>query len=112
MPSTGFGTTPYDFVAAILMDRANCSPANLDSPSRASDSPLKNWASISPELPRAPSSAELAIFFEISATELDAYPFKSSSTDFTVKSMLVPVSPSGTGNTFNALMVSLFTSSA
>ena len=72
--------------------------------------PRNNWDKITPELPRAPlkepDESAFAIVsivgFSIAATSLAAA--------MIVMVILVPVSPSGTGNTFNSLIHSFFAS--
>ena len=73
-----------------------------------------NWERITPLLPLAPKNAPFANAEETEATERLWSFGKVSSAACTaarmVKSMLVPVSPSGTGNTFSALMASRYSS--
>ena len=67
---------------------------------------------ITPELPRAPrSSAEAAVsaaFASVGSSSLSS----SVMADAMVMDILVPVSPSGTGNTFSSLARSLFSAMA
>ena len=59
-----------------------------------------NWETMTPELPRAPKITEEAIFLDTESRSTTL-----SSTDCSpltmVVTMLVPVSPSGTGNTLS-----------
>ncbi len=75
-------------------------------PARRSDRPWKNWAMIAPELPRAPSMASEAT----RRRTAPAWPRRRSRTTPSiaprVKARLVPVSPSGTGNTLMRLISS------
>ena len=72
--------------------------------------PRKSWDKITPELPLAPLKEpdEMALQrerisgFSIAATSLAA--------DMMVRVILVPVSPSGTGNTFKSLIHSFLDS--
>ena len=70
-----------------------------------------NWEKITPLLPRAPSSAPRAIALLIAPTVADADSGSSAAVAArSVNSMLMPVSPSGTGKTLSALMASALAS--
>ena len=73
--------------------------------------PRKIWLVITPELPLAPRSAPLDTASHISWKRLEEQAFISDIADCMVSDMLVPVSPSGTGNTFRASTLALFISS-
>ncbi len=77
-------------------------------PSTARAKPRKIWERITPELPRAPIrlpwEASLAIL--LTSAALDS--LTSSTALWSVSSMLVPVSPSGTGKTLSRLTSSWF----
>src|SRR5438034_2008909 len=64
--------------------------------------PRKIWDRITPELPRAPISAPCAARLAMAERSGSSSPRMSSTADCSVKSMLVPVSPSGTGKTLSA----------
>ena len=75
-------------------------------PSKPIDKPLKNCDVITPELPRADKTMERAIFLEIVPRFVSFMPKPEDAPPSMVIFMFVPVSPSGTGNTFNALILS------
>src|SRR2546422_4570649 len=64
--------------------------------------PRKIWDRITPELPRAPMSAPCEARLAMAERSGSSSPRMSSTADCKVKSMLVPVSPSGTGKTLSA----------
>ncbi len=60
---------------------------------------------MTPELPRAPMSAPVVTALQISSPVAPIGSFaRFVTTIWRVRDMLVPVSPSGTGNTFRSLM--------
>src|ERR671935_384238 len=65
--------------------------------------PRKIWERMTPELPRAPIRLPWAAMRAILLTSVALESLMSSTADCSVSSMLVPVSPSGTGNTFRRL---------
>ena len=72
--------------------------------------PRRSWDRMTPEFPRAPlkDPEEIALHRgSISGFSREATSFAA---DVIVSVMLVPVSPSGTGNTFNSLIHSLLAS--
>jgi hypothetical protein len=64
--------------------------------------PLKNCDKITPELPRAPINIPLDSFLDISYIDFESNCLISFAPASIVIRMFVPVSPSGTGNTFKA----------
>ncbi len=52
---------------------------------------------MTPELPRAPINEPWAMAAQVAARSGESRPSSSSVTDWRVRAMLVPVSPSGTG---------------
>ncbi len=58
---------------------------------------------MTPELPRAPMSADSATMELMRPMELSGVAEVEATMDFMVPAMLLPVSPSGTGNTLMAL---------
>src|SRR4026209_1688309 len=72
----------------------------------ASVNPRRKWASIMPELPRAPSTAARAIVWAVSESGASPSALRASATARRVRVMLGPVSPSGTGNTLMRLISS------
>jgi hypothetical protein len=72
-------------------------------PSRALEKPRNSRLVMTPELPRAPRSmAEAAVFAASPTVQLSSMACSSRTAAPTVMPMLVPVSPSGTGNTFSS----------
>ena len=69
----------------------------------ASRRPRNSWAMMSPLLPREESNAARAIAVAVVGTWAVAVVSMSDAMPRIVSTMLVPVSPSGTGKTFRAL---------
>ena len=65
--------------------------------------PRKIWLRMTPEFPLAPISMPLARVFVITARSLEPLFLTSDMPLVNVRDMFVPVSPSGTGNTFREL---------
>ena len=109
VPSVGFPTAEYALVFAFSIQIAHSlTPNDCLSPT-PSDMPLKNCDNITPLLPLASISDDLAIKRDITSNSSDPEFndfFMAFDTAFIVIAILVPVSPSGTGNTLR-----LFTSS-
>ena len=72
--------------------------------------PRRSWDKITPELPLAPRREPEEIAFAIATISGFSSAFTSFAADRIVSVIFVPVSPSGTGNTFNSLMNSFFAS--
>ena len=72
--------------------------------------PRSSWDRITPELPLAPRRDPEEIAFAISFIAGLFNAVTSFAADIIVIDILVPVSPSGTGNTFNSLIHSFFDS--
>ena len=107
VPSTGFATAPYAARDPESSAFARSRPLNVRLPLRPSAIPRRIWLVITPELPRAPMSAPNdAAAATRSAGASAPTPSASMRAARTVASMFVPVSPSGTGNTFRALISS------
>ena len=70
--------------------------------------PLISWLNITPEFPLAPRSEPLAIALATFSMVGSVMAATSFAADMMVMVILVPVSPSGTGNTLSSLMYSLF----
>ena len=67
-------------------------------PAMRSLMPRRSWERITPEFPRAPMSDPWPMALHTSARPAPAStPWSSSTTASSVRAMLVPVSPSGTG---------------
>ena len=106
VPSTGRAIAEYADSAAFTTAAPKPPVVTRGESGRPSENPQKNCARIAPELPRAPPTAWSASVFDISRTwrwrtrEMPAAIFWS------VEATLVPVSPSGTGNTLILLRAS------
>ena len=68
--------------------------------------PLNSCERITPELPLAPLREPLDIAFAILSMVGCSTIITAFTADIAVRVMLVPVSPSGTGNTFSSLILS------
>ena len=66
--------------------------------------PRNSRERMTPEFPRAPRSRALAAVWATSPTVAHCFFFSSAAAALMVRLILVPVSPSGTGNTFRSLM--------
>ena len=108
VPSFGFITALYAESTAF----SKAFPSTYTSASSTSRStrvkPRNNWERITPEFPRAPRRDPLEIALQIVSIEGSSKAATSSAADIIVIVILVPVSPSGTGKTFNSLMYSFF----
>src|SRR5437879_3364813 len=103
VPSVGLLTARYAALAASSKASASSLGVSELLPSTALAKPRKICDRITPELPRAPirlpCEANLAILLTSAAFDS----LMSSTADCSVSNMLVPVSPSGTGNTLRRL---------
>ena len=72
--------------------------------------PLKSCDSMTPEFPLAPRSDPEEIAFEIETISGFSIAATSFAAEIIVIDILVPVSPSGTGKTFNSFIHSFFCS--
>ncbi|MNN61945.1 hypothetical protein D3C81_1772080 [compost metagenome] len=103
VPSTGLTTALYAVSTPFCSAAANCWALALSSSCTDLAKPRNNCDRITPELPRAPISRPL----ERASAALPKCGFwrffNSSTPEVMVRFILVPVSPSGTGNTFSAL---------
>ena len=86
---------------------ANSALSTLVLPSNPLEIPLSIWDKITPEFPLAPIKAPLANFLEVSPIDSEFKFSISLTAALNVIDIFVPVSPSGTGNTFKALTKSL-----
>ena len=82
----------------------------VSSPAISFVKPLKSWDKITPELPRAPRREPEDNALAMEPMEGSAMAATSLAAAMMVIVILVPVSPSGTGNTFNSLIHSFFAS--
>ena len=111
VPSFGFITALYAVSTARLKARAMIRlsiPASSACSRISFVKPRINWLRITPELPRAPRREPLAIAFATFSRVGASIAATSRAADMMVMVMFVPVSPSGTGNTFNSLIHSFF----
>ena len=111
VPSRGWLTAVYaESVAEPKAATARPDPTSIE-PAIPSANPLSNCDRITPLFPRAPQNAPVAM---LSATEPADVASSSlcicSMPARNVNSMLVPVSPSGTGKTLSAFAASRYNS--
>lgn len=108
VPSLGIESALRVFSAAETAALASRFAPIRASCCSSSASAEKNWARIAPELPLAPASADCAALL----STLPAFLGRNAASDEviarTVLAMLVPVSPSGTGNTLIASKLAEF----
>ena len=110
VPSFGFITALY----AVSTAFSNASDNTCTSISSYSAitlvNPRNSWERMTPELPLAPRREPEEIAFASDFMSGSAIAATSFAADMIVIDMLVPVSPSGTGNTFSSLIHSFFAS--
>src|ERR1700730_4384465 len=111
VPSVGLLTARYAALAASSKAAASSLGVNELLPSTARAKPRKICDRITPEFPRAPIRLPCDASFAILLTSAAFDSFMSSTADWRVRSMFVPVSPSGTGNTFSRFTSSWFADS-
>src|SRR5436309_5303789 len=99
VPSVGLFTARYAALAASSNAAASSAGVSELLPSTARAKPRKIWERITPELPRAPIRLPWDASLAILLTSVAFDSLTSSTADCRVSSMLVPVSPSGTGKT-------------
>src|SRR5699024_7085214 len=100
VPSTGFITALYSVLTRAWNALANCIASISFSFSIDLEKHLNYWDNITHEFPRAPINKPLEKTFPTSAICALFWVFTSPAPDDIDKFMFVPVSPSGTGNTF------------
>ena len=110
VPSFGFITALYAVSVALCVALAMSSTVKLSSPDISFVNPLNSCERITPELPLAPLNEPVAIAFASVSISGTAIAPTSFAADIIVSVILVPVSPSGTGNTFKSLIHSFFAS--
>ena len=108
VPSTGLRTA-WKATSTARANAASIVAVETSSASaQPSHKPRRICEVMTPEFPRAPMRAPVVMARRTSATPAFAGSFAMlSTTDFSVSDMFVPVSPSGTGNTFRRLISSL-----
>src|SRR5690606_12224523 len=99
VPSRGASSACSRWRAPSRTARATSVARAVGSPSRASPKPIRKWASIIPELPRAPITAARAAVVAVAESGASPRARRASATARKVSEKLVPVSPSGTGKT-------------
>ena len=110
VPSFGFITALYAVAVARSHALARID-VSISSCSRISFvNPRRSWERMTPEFPRAPLSDPDEIAFAMASIFGFSKAFTSFAADMIVSVIFVPVSPSGTGNTFSSLMISFFAS--
>ena len=106
VPSVGFMTDLYAASTPSFSAAESSAASAVSFPERPFESPLKISERITPEFPRAPRSIADAAVFATSPAVAPSGVFLSSATAFfIVMDIFVPVSPSGTGNTFSSSTV-------
>ncbi len=111
VPSLGFMTALY--AVSTALSKASAHSATVTSLfSRAIlQKPRKSWDMMTPEFPLAPRRDPEEMALQIAfISAFSPRPVTSRTAETTVMVMLVPVSPSGTGNTFSSLIQALFAS--
>ena len=110
VPSLGFITALYAVSTARSHAFAKTTASIVSKALISFVNPLKSCERITPELPRAPlKEPEEIALANVSIVGL-SIPLTSFAADIIVNVIFVPVSPSGTGNTFNSLIHSFFAS--
>src|SRR6056297_121349 len=110
VPSRGSESASLAYSEPTATARAKASGVMRGTSTAASLTPWKNWASIAPELPRAPSSMASATRMSTRLAGSSSAPCSAPRTADSVSARLVPVSPSATGNTLMRFSRSWFTS--
>ena len=110
VPSLGFITALYAVSTALLQAFAKTIASISSHVLISFVNPLNNWERITPELPLAPLKEPDDIALAITFISGFSIPPTSLAADIIVNVIFVPVSPSGTGNTFNSLIHSFFAS--
>ena len=104
VPSAGFITALYAADTPSCIAAANWAASAVSCPFRLLDTPRNSRERITPEFPRAPRRRAEAVVLAAWATVSGSDAFSSVTAAAMVMDIFVPVSPSGTGNTFRSLM--------
>ena len=104
VPSFGFMTALYAVSLALAQAAANDSTSISFSSRIDLVNPLSSWDRITPEFPLAPRREPDDMAFAKSFISGFSSAITSFAAAMIVRDILVPVSPSGTGNTFNSLI--------
>ena len=107
VPSLGFITALYAVSTACVKPAARSSISRTSLPLISLQKPLKSWDRITPELPLAPRRDPPDIAFARRSIVGSERASTSAAAAIMVSVILVPVSPSGTGITFNSFIYSL-----
>ncbi len=110
VPSFGFMTALYAVAVARSVAEAKICTSIWSCSRIAFVNPRKSWDKMTPEFPRAPRRDPEEIAFDTVSMSADSSEVTSFAADMIVSVMFVPVSPSGTGNTFSSLIISFFAS--
>ena len=110
VPSLGLPTAPYAAILAISRAWARSEALQVCRSWSASLNPLRNCERITPLFPLAPKNAPWASSLATSPAVTSAPSGHRSMPERRVRNMFVPVSPSGTGNTFSAFTTSRLSS--
>ena len=110
VPSFGFITALYAVSTAFSIAFAMTSTVIVSYSAITFVKPRNSWDKITPELPLAPRSEPEEIAFDRDFMSGFSNAATSFAADMIVIDIFVPVSPSGTGNTFNSLIHSFFAS--
>ena len=102
VPSVGFITALYAAVTPSTNASARSAPLASLFPCKPLEIPRNSRERITPELPLAPRSRAEAATLEVSETAGSLSISSSRAAAPMVMDILVPVSPSGTGKTFNS----------
>ena len=104
VPSFGFITALYAVSTARTKPSASTDTVICFLPLISLQKPRRSWDKITPEFPLAPRREPLEIFLESSSIDGFSSALTSLAAAMIVSDILEPVSPSGTGNTFNSLI--------
>ena len=96
VPSIGRNTDKYAAAEAALSASATFAPVPSRAPFSVPTSPRRIWLRMTPLLPRAPIRLPWLMALQVGSSPWSA-PSSSATTASSVRAILVPVSPSGTG---------------
>ena len=103
VPSMGFNTASYAATEAAFKASASFAPLTSVTVEKVPAMPRKICDKITPLFPRAPMSEPWLTAWQVEA-KVSVAPSSSATTASSVRDILVPVSPSGTGYTLRRLM--------
>ena len=108
VPSTGLIIALYAILTPFWIASANSFALTSFLSAMCWDIPLNSWERITPEFPRAPINKPLEKDLPNSPMFSTTFAAVSFAPDDIERFIFVPVSPSGTGKTFNAFIFSAF----